>query len=426
MSSVVAIVLFLLFLVIGAPIAVALGLASAVAIFLSGLPLGVVAQRAVNGIDSLPLLAVPLFIFAASLFTAIGLTDRIFNFVRLLSGWARGGLAQVNIVASLIFSGISGAALADIGGTGRVQMRLMLKQGYTPEFSAGVTIASATIGPIFPPSIPLIIFAAAAEISAVKLLVAGVIPALLITLFLMIQVAIIARRQDMPRDRMQVTLRDVAGIVADAIPALLAPVILLGGLLTGWFGPTEVAAVTVAYALLLGALYYRNLTWQVLIAASRDTVRSTASILFIVANAALFAWILTIDQIPNRATEFLLGLSTNGVVLLLLVNVLLLLVGMFLESIAAILILAPILVPALSLAGVDPVHLGVVVVLNLMIGLMTPPVGMSLYMMSTISRLPVERVFRGTLPFFIPLLLSLLILTLFPAITTWLPNLLFN
>jgi tripartite ATP-independent transporter DctM subunit len=208
-----------------------------------------------------------------------------------------------------------------------------------------------------------------------------------------------------------------------ALPALFAPVILIGGLVSGFFGPTEVAAVTVLYALILGVFVCRELTWKRVVDASRETVHSTASVLFIVGSAALFAWVLTIDQIPVRATEFLLELSKSPWVLLLIVNVILLVIGMFMESIAAILILAPILTPALVAAGVDPVQLGVVVVLNLMIGLLTPPVGMSLYMVSSIARMPLHNVVAGALPFLLPLVLALLVVTFVPAVSTWLPNL---
>jgi tripartite ATP-independent transporter DctM subunit len=420
-----ALVLFLVLLTIGAPIAVALGLSSIVTILLVDLPMQVIAQRTVNSIDSLPLLAVPMFIFAANIFNAVGLTDQIFDFTRLLIGRLRGGLAQVNVAGSLIFSGISGAALADIGGLGSMQIRLMKKQGYTPEFAAGITIASASIGPIFPPSIPLVIFAATAEVSAVKLLIAGILPALTIALFLMLQIAWMARKYNLPKDEMQISRSEIASVVVGSLPALFAPVLLVGGMLTGLFGPTEVAAITVLYGLVLG-LVYRRLTWSVLYAAARETTRATASILIIVATAGLFAWVLTIEQVPAMISEMLLGISTNPLVLLLLVNILLLVVGMFMESIAAILILAPILVPPLAMAGVDPIQLGVVVVLNLMIGLLTPPVGMSLYMVSSIAKIPVDRVLKGTLPFFVPLLLALAAVSAFPGLSTFLPNLFFR
>ncbi|SMF13858.1 TRAP transporter, DctM subunit [Tistlia consotensis] len=415
--------LFLGLLLVGAPIAVAMGLSAAVVILTHHLPVAVLAQRSVNALDSSPLLAVPLFIFAANLLNAAGVTGHLFQLIRLLVGRIRGGVAQVSVLVNLVFSGISGAALADIGALGSIQMRMMREQGYRDEFAAGVTMAAATIGPIFPPSIPIIIFAAAANVSAVKLLLAGIVPALIIAVLLMLQIAVTARLKGLPRDAVRPDLKEIARTFLVSLPALLAPVLLIGGLLSGYFGPTEVAGVTVAYALAIGSLVYRQLTWRSLLAAARETVEATASVLFIVAAAALFAWVLTVDRVPANASGFLLGLSRDPLVLLLILNGLLLVVGMVLESLAAILIIAPIVTPALVAAGVDPIQLGVVFVLNLMIGLLTPPVGMSLYMVAIVAKLPLHRVVVGVLPFLIPLLLSLLVVTLVPAVATWLPNL---
>lgn len=423
MMSLTVLLLFLATMLMGLPIAVAMGLSAGVVVWWNDLPLAVIAQRTVNALDSTPLLAVPLFIFAAALFNAGGVTTHLFDLVRLIVGRIRGGLGHVSVLTSLIFSGMSGAALADIGALGGTQIRLMREQGYRDEFAAGITMASATIGPIFPPSIPLIIFASAAEVSAVKLLLAGVIPGLLITVLLMAQIAVMARLQNLPRDPIKTSLARVWRKALVALPALAAPVALILGLVSGLFGPTEVAAVTVLYALLLGTVVYRELTWAKFVEAARETVRSTASVLFIVGSAALLAWVLTVDQVPTMATEFMLSLSTNPIVLLMIVNVILLFVGMVMESIAAILILAPILTPALLAAGVDPVQLGVVVVLNLMVGLLTPPVGMSLYMVSIVAKMPFHRVVAGAMPFLIALAASLLVVTLVPAVSTWLPNL---
>ncbi len=422
--SLLLVILFFAALLCGAPIAVALGLSSGAVIAIYGLPVHVLAQRSVNALDSTPLLAVPLFILAASLLNAMGVTTHIFDLVRLIVGRVRGAVAQVSILVSLIFSGISGAALADIGALGKIQIDQMTGQGYRKPFAAGITIAAATIGPIFPPSIPIIIYASVTNVSAVQLLVAGIVPALLITVLLMAQVAVMARLYDLPRDTVSPSLRAVVKKALISTPALLAPILLIGGLLSGFFGPTEVAGVTVAYALAIGFLVYRTLTWRAVWASLRETTEATSSILFIVATAAVFAWVLTLDQVPAAAGKFLLGVSDNPVVLLLLVNVLLLIVGMFLESIAAILIIAPIVAPALHAAGVDPLQLGIVFVLNLMIGLLTPPIGMSLYMVSIIAKMPVHSVIRGVMPFFIPLILSLLVVSAVPAVSTWLPNLL--
>ncbi|MGO4852276.1 TRAP transporter large permease [Phaeovulum sp. W22_SRMD_FR3] len=415
-------ILFALFLIIGAPIAVALGLSSAVTIIAHGLPASVLLQRAVNSIDSSPLLAVPLFIMAAALLSATGVTTYMFDLVRMVVGRLRGGMAYVNVLLSLVFAGMSGAALADIGALGGMQVREMEKQGYTRRFAAGLTIASATIGPIFPPSIPLIIFAAAAEVSPVKLLLAGIVPALMLAGMLMGYIALIARRQNLPRDDVSPSLPAFLRLSVISLPALLTPVLLIGGLLSGYFGPTEAAGITVAYAILIGTIIYRKLTLKALIDAARETVLATANILFVVAAAAIFAWVLTMDQIPMKASAWLLGVSENPLVLLLILNGVLLVAGMFLEAIAAILIIAPIITPALIQAGAPPEQIGVVMVLNLMIGLLTPPVGMSLYMMSITVKLPFAEVVRGTAPFFIPLFLALALVTFFPGLTAWLPT----
>ncbi|MBO9507970.1 TRAP transporter large permease [Thalassospira sp. A3_1] len=424
MMSATLLVLFLVLMLIRLPIAICLGLSSAVVMILFNLPMAVLAQRTVNALDSTPLLAVPLFIFAASLLSTSGVTNHLFELVRMMVGWIRGGTAQVSVLVSLIFSGVSGAALADIGALGSIQIKMMRKQGYSAEFASGITMAAATIGPIFPPSIPIIIFASVANVSAVKLLIAGIVPAVLITVLLMLQVGVMARIYKLPRDEVKFDWAAFGRKFVVSLPALAAPVLLIGGLISGYFGPTEVAGVTVAYALFIGKFIYRELDVKRIIAAARDTVDATGSVLFIVATAALFAWVLTMDRLPATASAFLLDLSDNPLILLFIVNVLLLVVGMFLESIAAILIIAPIITPALTAAGVDPLQLGIVFVLNLMIGLLTPPVGMSLYMVSIIAKMPLHRVIRGALPFLIPLFLSLLAVTCIPAISTWLPNLL--
>jgi tripartite ATP-independent transporter DctM subunit len=418
--------LFAIFLVAGLPIAVCLGLSSAVIVIVYDLPVAVLAQRMVNSLDSTPLLAVPLFIFAANLLGVTGVTRHLFDLIRLLVGRVRGGVAQVSLLVSLVFSGISGAALADIGALGGIQIRMMREQGYRDGFASGLTMAAATVGPIFPPSIPIIIYATAANVSAVRLLIAGIIPAILIVLLLSIYVAFAARYYELPRDTVSPDIKAIARKFLISFPAILAPVLLIGGLVSGYFGPTEVAGVTVAYAILIGLFVYRELNWKNFIRAGLDTIEATASVLFIVATAALFAWVLTVDRVPATAGAALSAFSSNPLVLLLVLNVLLLIVGMFLESIAAILIIAPIVAPALTAAGVDPLQLGIVFVLNLMIGLLTPPVGMSLYMVSIIAKMPLHTVIRGVLPFLLPLILSLLAVTVIPEIATWLPNIIFK
>jgi tripartite ATP-independent transporter DctM subunit len=422
MMSLIAVGLFMALMCIGLPVAMALGLSAGAVIWWYDLPLAVIAQRTVNSLDSTPLLAVPMFILAACLFNVAGITQQLFDFVRMLVGRIRGGLGHVTVLTHLVFSGVSGAALADIGALGRIQIDMMRKQGYRDEFSAGICMAAATLGPIFPPSIPIIIYATAAEVSAVKLLLAGIVPALVIAVVLMVQIALIARRQNLPRDTIVFDRAAFLRQLGVALPALLAPVVLIGGMMAGTFGATEAAGVTVAYALLIGVFVYRKLTVANFIASVRETARSCASILFIVGASELFAWVLTVDRVPALASEFLLGLSKDPWVLLIIANFILLAVGTILEPLPAILILAPIITPGLMAAGVDPVHLGVVVVLNLMIGLLTPPVGMSLYMVSNVGRIPLEKVMVGAWPFIVSLTVALLIVTFVPGFSTWLPN----
>jgi len=341
----------------------------------------------------------------------------------MIVGRIRGGLGYVTILTHLIFSGISGAALADIGALGSIQIRMMRQQGYKDEFSAGICMAASTLGPIFPPSIPLVIYATTAEISAVRLMLAGIIPALVIAAVLMAQVAWIARREGLPVDTVEVTRSSFLRQTWIALPAILAPVILIGGMMAGFLGSTEAAGITVVYAILIGLFVYRKLNWTNFIESARETVLACASILLIVGVSELFAWVLAIDQIPTLAAQFLITLSSNPWVLLLIANVILLAAGTILEPLPAILLLTPILAPGLTQAGVDPIHLGIVVVLNLMIGLLTPPVGMSLYMVSNIGRIPLERVMAGAIPFIVSLIIALAIVTFVPAFSTWLPSL---
>ena len=418
--------LFLVLLTMGVPIAISMGLPAALYLLVQNIPISVMIQRMVSSLNSFPLLAVPLFILAAGLMNNSGITTRLFEFAKLLVGRMKGGLAQVNIVASLIFAGISGAALADVGGLGNIEIEAMTKQKYPKDVSAAITAASAVIGPIFPPSIPLIIYGAAAETSSMRLLMAGVFPALVIAALLMVQVGIFARKRHYPRGiEGKFQKGEVLTIIRRGIPAMLMPVILIGGMLSGYFSPTEVAAITVAYAIIL-SLIYRELNLSQFIKVCRETLRSTATVLFIVSSAAIFAWTLTVEQLPQQASSLMLSITENPILLLLMANAILLIAGMFLETTAALMVLTPILLPSLMAAGVDPVHFGVVMVFNLMIGMITPPVGMSIFMLSPIVGLPVGKLFKSTAPYLVTLLISLMILTYVPQISLWLPNLLFN
>lgn len=426
MSGSLVIGLFLFFILAGLPIGVSMGIPSAIYLLVNNIPISQLIQRMVASLNSFPLLAVPLFIMAAQMMNSSGITERLFEFAKLLVGRMKGGLAQVNIVASLIFSGISGAALADVGGLGNIEIEAMDKQNYPREASAAITAASAVIGPIFPPSIPLIIYGAAAETSSMRLLIAGVVPALVIAFALMIQVGYFARKHNYPRGvESRFTAKEVFAIVKRGLPSMLMPIIMMGGMLSGWFSPTEVAAIAVFYAIIL-SLVYKELTFKSFINTCKETLQSTASVLFVVASAAIFAWVLTVEQLPQQASAMMLGISDNPMVLLILANVILLIAGMFLESTAAIMILTPILLPPLMAAGVNPVHFGIVMVFNLMIGMITPPVGMSVYMLSPIVNLPVGKVFKAVMPYLISLIGALVLLTYIPQFSLWLPNMIFG
>jgi len=426
MTGSVVIILFLVLTIIGLPISASMALPSILYVIINNVPLSVVAQKMMNSLNSFPLLAVPTFILAGTLMNRAGISKNIFDFSNIIVGKFRGGLSYVNILTSLIFAGMSGAALAEIGALGNIQLKAMKEQGYKIEDAAAITAASATLGPIFPPSIPLIMYATIAEVSGVKCLIAGVFPALLITLLLMVMATILAYKNKWPKFEQKLTIKEKLKITWKAFPAVMAPVLLIGGLVTGMFSATELAAVTVVYALILGFFVYKELKISDFKKMGIETVKSTASIMFIVAAASIFAFVLTIEQIPNQMTNLMLSISKNPIVLLLIVNLLLFVVGMLMETIAALLVLTPLLVPALTSVGVDPVHLGVVIVLNLMIGLLTPPVSMSLYMISNIAEKSPQVILKSLMPYFIPLVISLFIVTFFPILSTWLPDLVFK
>ncbi len=426
MSGLTIIILFLIFIMAGFPIAVSMGLPAAIYLLINGIPISVMIQRMVASLNSFPLLAVPLFILAAGLMNNSGITKRLFEFTKLLVGRLKGGLAQVNIVASLIFAGISGAALADVGGLGNIEIDAMTEQNYPKEDSAAITAASAVVGPIFPPSIPLIIYGAAAETSSMRLLIAGVFPALVVVALLMLQVGFLAHRKDYPRGvEGKSSFKEVMKIIRKGLPAMMMPVILIGGMLSGFFSPTEVGAISVTYALILSA-FYRELSIKRFFEVCKETLHSTVSVLFIVASAAIFAWTLTVEQLPQQVSSMMLTITDSPIILLMLANVVLLIAGMFMETTAAIMVLTPILLPPLMAAGVSPIHFGIVMVFNLMIGMITPPVGMSVYMLSSLVKMPVGKLFRAVAPYYITLFISLLVITYVPKISLWLPNLMMN
>ena len=410
-------------ILIGVPVGVALASSSAAFVIVSGqVPEMVVAHRMVNGVDSFPLLAVPFFILAGNLMNTAGITERIFGFARALVGWMPGGLGQVNIGASVIFAGMSGAAVADAGGLGAIEIKAMRDAGYDPGFAVGVTAASSTIGPIIPPSLPMVIYGVMAGASIGQLFAAGFLPGLAMAVALGLMVAWFSWRRGFPRDQAFALPRLWTSFRAAAL-SLLTPVIIVGGILFGVFTPTEAAIAACAYALVLGLVVYRTLTWRRFLRVSFDTIETTAVVLFIVAGASIFAWILTSNRVTEQFAALVLTVSETPWVVLLLINGILLVAGCFLETVAAITILVPVLLPIVVSVGVDPVHFGVVMVLNLMIGLLTPPIGMVLYVLSRVSGVPFERCVVATAPFLVPLVAVLMLVTFWPGFVLWLPTL---
>jgi tripartite ATP-independent transporter DctM subunit len=409
-------------LLIGLPVAVALGGASLLYVAVAGdLPLLVVVHRMVNGIDSFPLLAVPFFIMAGNLMNSAGITDRIFNFAIAAVGWAKGGLGHVNVFASIIFAGMSGTAVADAGGLGTIEIKAMRDNGYPDNFAIGITAASSVVGPIIPPSLPLVIYGVMANTSVGQLFAAGILPGLLIAAILFGWVAVVARLRRFPRDAAFGWMR-LAHATFRAVLPLMTPVILIGGMKSGIFTPTEAAIAATVYALFLGLVAYRSLGWNRLVRVSMETIETTAIILMIVAGASIFGWLITTTRVSEEVAQAVLSITEDRVMVLLLVNLLLLVVGCFLETIAAITILVPVLMPLITKIGVDPVHFGIIMTLNLVIGLLTPPVGMVIYILARIANRSFEFTTAAIAPFLIPLFGALLVVTFWPGFVLYLPT----
>ncbi|WP_296510089.1 TRAP transporter large permease [Rhodoferax sp.] len=456
--------LFLVLMGAGIPVAIAMAGASLIYVLAEGNPPAfVVVHRMVSGIDSFPLLAVPFFILAGNLMNVGGITTRIYNFALALVGWAKGGLGHVNIVGSVVFAGMSGTAVADAAGLGTIEIKAMREHGYDAEFAVGVTAASATLGPIIPPSLPFVIYAMFANVSVGSLFLAGLLPGLVMTLLMMATVAWFAHRKgwggDIPWEWTKVRKALVelflvlafplsiwalvkwgvglplafGGMLAallwadrrfafNAVLPIMTPVLLIGGMTSGLFTATEGAIAACIWALFLGLVWYRTLTWQTFVKASMDTVETTSTVLFIVAAASIFGWMLTATRTTEVIAQWILTFATEPWHFLLLANALMLFVGCFLEPTAAITILVPILLPIVHHFGIDPVHFGLVMVLNLMIGLLHPPMGMVLFVLARVAKLSVERTTMAILPWMVPLLLALGLVTFIPAISLWLPR----
>lgn len=422
LAALVMFALFFLWFLLGMPIGYAMLASGFVYLILTGQDIGLVASQSMSGMfNGFVLMSVPLFILAADIMNAAQITDRLFAFANLLVGRLRGGLAHVNIVASIIFSGMSGSALADAAGPGKLEVDMMVKAGYPPGFAAALSTTSAIIGPIIPPSIPMVLYGVVSNTSIGALFMGGVIPGLLLGLVQMAIVAAIAKRRNFPTEPAP-TRREAVHAVTTAAPALLLPAILLGGIYSGAMTPTEAAAVAASYALLIAMLWYRSLSFRGLVDVLVLSSRSTAAVAITIAGALVMNYIVAAERIPGALGAFIIELDLSPLAFLIAVNVLFLVLGAFLDTLLMLLIIIPILMPAATALGIDPVHFGVTSVINMMIGLVTPPMGQLVFLIAGVSGIPVVAILREVWPFLIALVALLFVLVLFPEITLWLPE----
>lgn len=413
---------FILLLVVGAPIAVAMGFSSMlVCVIFQAYPTLAIVHKIAAGVDSYVLISIPFFILAGEIMNTGGITNRIFNFANLLVGRIPGGMGHTNVFASIIFSGMSGSAVADTGGLGMIEMKAMTDKGYDKEFSAAVTCASATIGPIIPPSIPLVVYGAMAEVSVGALFMGGILPGLMMGLTLMIMIYFISLKRHYPI-REKIAFKNKMHICKQAILPLLTPIIVIGGILTGVMTPTEAAIIASAYALFLSILY-KEISYESLKNIFYRSVINSATILFIIASATAFSWVLSVEGVPQQVTAFILTVTDNPVLILLVLNLVLLIMGMFMEGLSILTIIVPFLLPLMKAVGIDPVHMGIIVVLNVMIGLSTPPVGMSLFVIKKITNVDMGKLYKEIIPLLVPLFIVLILVTYVPAISMTIPNL---
>ncbi len=420
----IIIISFVVTLVLGFPIAFCLGITSTVALLASDFPLSLIAQRMFTGIDSFPLMAVPFFVLAGDLMNSGGTTERLIAFANVLVGRIRGGLAHTNIVTSMFFGGISGSAVADTSALGTILVPGMVQKGYDQPFSAAVTAASSTMGPIIPPSILMVIMGVTTGVSIGGLFAAGLVPGLLLGVSMMVLSYVLAIKRDYPKDEVPFSLTRFWKSFIKAFPALMAPVIILGGILGGVFTATEAAVVAVFYALFLGLLVYKELKVSDLVPILISSGTTTAVLLLVIAMANIFSWILTAQQIPQQIAQGILSITQNKFLVLLMVNLFLLFIGTFLEGGAAIIILAPTLMKIAQVIGVDPLHFGFVMVFNLVVGLLTPPLGVCLFVVCGVTDTPLPALIKAIVPFLILEIGILLLLTYFPSVIMVVPRLL--
>lgn len=422
MMALLVVGLFLLFIAVGVPIAFSLGLSALIYLLVAEVPLTVIPQTMFAGLDSFVMLAIPAFILAGNLMNAGGITNRIIDFANALVGHIRGGLALTNVASSLGFGGISGTALSDTASIGSVMIPAMKKQGYGSGFSAAVTSISSTVGPMLPPSLPMIIIGTLATISIGDLFVAGAIPGVLLSIGFLIVTYLISIKRQYPKGRRH-SVSEIGKSFLGAFWALLMVVIILWGILGGYFTPTEAAVVVVFYAFVVGKFVYKELDLKEIPRIMMDTLRTTASILILVALANTFGWILVAEGVPLLVADGILSITENPFIVILLIILLLLIIGMFMETIAAIVILFPVLLPVAESIGMDPIHFSIVMVLALMIGLSTPPVGVCLFVASSFANVKIMTTVKELIPYFVVAIIVLIIVAFVPSLSLFLPSL---
>jgi tripartite ATP-independent transporter DctM subunit len=416
---------WLLVLLGGMPLFASMGLAAFAFVVLGHLSPTIVPQKMAQAMNSFPIVAAPLFILMGNLLTAARITDRIVSFATAVIGTVRGGYAHASILSSMIFAGMVGSAVADAAGTGGVEIRAMRKAGYRPETAAAITAAAATIGPIIPPSLPMVIYGVTADVSIGRLFMAGFIPGILMGLSLMAMVVLIARREGFPRQAF-VGFGGMVKAFRESVWALLTPVVLLGGMFSGYFTPTEAAAVACLYALFLGFVVYRTLDFKALPGLLIETAEMTGIVVVLVMAAGALGWCMSISRVPQTLAPAIVNAIQSPLVFLLVCNLILLVVGCFMEALAALLILIPILVPAAHSFGIDPVQFGLIMIFNLILGTIHPPIGVVLFVTARIANISYEAMSRAILPWLVPLLIVLVAITVWPPLTTWLPHVLMD
>lgn len=415
---------FILMIALGVPVGFSMVLAAFIYVLSTGaVSLTFIPQSMISGVSSYTMLAIPFFMLVGELMNSSGITKRIFRFANDCVGHITGGLGHVNVLSSMLFAGMSGAAVADCAGLGAIEIKAMTDEGFDADFAVGITAASSIIGPIIPPSSPMVMLGISAGISIGSLFMGGITVGIIMGLFMMATVYIIAKKRGYPKHKRS-TWRERIKSFFSALPALLSPVILVGGIFSGYFTPTEAAAVAVFYSLIVGIFVYRELKWKDIIRVMTTGIENLGLVMLLMASGKTFAWVLGMEKVAERATEILFSFTSSPLVILLLINLLLLFMGTFMETNASILILTPILMPIVTQIGVHPVQFGVIMISALMIGLLTPPMAICLFLTSKLGGISFQRAFKAVTPYYIGLLIVLLLINVFPQITLAVPKLL--